>query len=193
MAALAEAVSTTGYTAMTVEDVISRAGVSRRTFYDHFKSKEDAFLHAFDGVSGQLFTAVLAAYLEAEDMVSRLSDCLSAFLQFVANEPAFADMCIVEVLAAGDQAIERRDKIMRDFAGLFDQAGRELVPDALPPPLTSEALVGGVYEVVYKRVLRGETASLPESLPDLVYLCLLPYVGRTAALEEYEALRAPQA
>ena len=36
--------------AMTVEDVLSVAGVSRRTFYQHFKNKEEAFLGAYDAV-----------------------------------------------------------------------------------------------------------------------------------------------
>ena len=67
---------------------------------------------------------------------------------------------------------------------------RQLAPAARLPPLTSEALVGAVYEVVYKRVLRGETDRLPGLLPDLVYACMLPYVGRVAARERYDRLRA---
>jgi hypothetical protein len=44
--------------------------------------------------------------------------------------------------------------------------------------------VGGIYEVVYGRVLRGEIKELPELLPDLTYSALLPYLGPEAAAAE---------
>ena len=190
MAAVAGSVSARGYAGMTVEDVISLAGVSRRTFYDHFKSKEDAFLVAYDGVCVQLYELVLGAYTRAPNDFERLRDSIDTFLRFLATEPAFADMCIVEVLAAGPKAIERRDHLMRDFAAMFDAAGRGLSEDDIPPPLTAEAIVGGIYEVVYKRVLRGTTASLPELVPELLYFGVVPYMGRDAAKARFVSTRA---
>jgi len=185
MAAVAGAVSAHGYAGMTVEDVISLAGVSRRTFYDHFKSKEDAFLVAYDGVCVQLYEIVVEAYTRAPGDFERLRDSLDTFLRFLAAEPAFADMCIVEVLAAGPAAIERRDHLMRDFATMFDTAGRGMSGDEIPPPLTAEAIVGGIYEVVYKRVLRGMTSELPELLMELLYFGVVPYLGRDAAKQRF--------
>ena len=81
---------------------------------------------------------------------------LGAFLAFPSCEPAFARMCLVEVMAAGPDAVARRNG----------------------------AIVGGVHEVVYSRVLRGEIRALPELLPDLSYSMLLPYVGEETALAE---------
>ena len=54
----------------------------------------------------------------------------------------------------------------------------------------SETLVGGIYEVVYARVLRREFDELPRLLPDLVYALLLPFMGQRAALAEYRRLEA---
>lgn len=187
MAAVAGAVSAHGYAGMTVEDVISLAGVSRRTFYDHFKSKEDAFLVAYDAVCVQLYAIVVEAYTRAPDDFERLRDSIDTFLRFLAAEPAFADMCIVEVLAAGPKAIERRDHLMRDFATMFDTAGRGLAGEDVPPPLTAEAIVGGIYEVIYKRVLRETTASLPELLPELLYFGVVPYLGPPATRDRFTA------
>src|SRR6195256_1200113 len=48
LAAMAEAVAEKGYVGTAVADVIERAGVSRETFYEHFSSKEDCFLAAYD-------------------------------------------------------------------------------------------------------------------------------------------------
>ena len=53
--AVADVTSVAGYREMTVEDVIVTAGISRRTFYEHFTNKDDAFLAAFDAVLAKLF------------------------------------------------------------------------------------------------------------------------------------------
>src|ERR671918_1641864 len=66
LAAVADVTSAASYAEMTVEDVIVTAGVSRRTFYEHFKNKDEAFLAAYDAVSGQLVEQVMAA-VEAAD------------------------------------------------------------------------------------------------------------------------------
>jgi AcrR family transcriptional regulator len=190
LAAVADAVSDVGYAAMTVEDIIKAAGVSRRTFYEHFRGKEDAFLVSYDDISAQLMAAVEAAFHRSDTFVTRVEDCMREFLTLLAREPAYAHMCIVEVLVAGPAAIERRDEVMRQFRELIDKgAADELPRSARPPALTSEALVGGVHEVIYSRVRRGETGGLPALLPDLACTVLLPYVGRDVATDRFRKLR----
>jgi AcrR family transcriptional regulator len=190
LAAVADAVSDVGYAAMTVEDIIRAAGVSRRTFYEHFRGKEDAFLVSYDDISAQLMEAVDAAFHRTDAFVTRVEDCMREFLVLLAAQPAYAHMCIVEVLVAGPAAIERRDAVMRQFRELLDKgAADELPRSARPPALTSEVLVGGVHEVIHSRVRRGETAALPALLPDLAFSVLLPYVGRDVALDRYRKLR----
>jgi AcrR family transcriptional regulator len=182
--AIADVVSLTGYGAMSVEEIVSTAGVSRRTFYDHFKSKEEAFLWALDYVGEELVERVRAGYDASSSFPGSVRDCLAAFLQFLADEPRYADMLIVEVLAAGPAAIERRNKVMKDFAQLV-RDGAERAPTAhRPPELTAETIVGGIYEVVYSRVLSGQTSELPVLLPDLAYSLMQPWVGDTVARRE---------
>ena len=186
LAAVAEAVSAKGYAAMNVEDICLAAGVSRRTFYDHYKGKEDVFLAAYDAVTAQLVERVRAAYEANEDPVDRIRECLRAFLEFVASEPAFADMCIVEVMAAGPEAIKRRNAVMEAFAGLIRQGVDEALPKrGRPPALVAETIVGGIYEVVYTRVLEDRTSELPDLVPGLLFSVLLPYGGHRMATEEY--------
>jgi hypothetical protein len=93
-------------------------------------------------------------------------------------------MCIVEVLAAGPQAIARRNTIMSAMASLIDQAAAgELPKTKRPAPIIAETLVGGIYEVIYSRALAGKYAELPGLLPDLVFALLQPYVGSEVAHE----------
>jgi AcrR family transcriptional regulator len=182
LAAVADVCSSEGYVAMSVEDIVVASGVSRRTFYDNYRGKEDAFLAAYDEVSAQLLGQVQQAYNSADGLVDRARECLRALLDFIASEPTFADMCIVEVLAAGPQAIARRNTIMSALAALIDQAAEGDLPKSKrPAPIIAETLVGGIYEVIYSRVLAGKYAELPNLLPDLVFALLQPYVGTEVA------------
>jgi AcrR family transcriptional regulator len=188
--AVADVASLAGYASMSVEGIIATAGVSRRTFYDHFADKQEAFLAAYDAIVALLVERVQNAFLSNTTFAGRVRDCLAAFLTFLAIEPRFADMCIVEVLAAGPEAVERRNGVMRAMAGLIQAAAAELKEGQEPPPLTAETIVGGIYEVVYSRVLQGKTEDLPTELQhDLAYSMMLPYIGHAAARRE--AAKAP--
>jgi AcrR family transcriptional regulator len=190
--AVADVTSLAGYQGMSVEDVVGAAGVSRRTFYDNFKSKEDAFLTAYDEIGAKLVLAVKDAYERSDSFPVGVIECLRAFLEFVASVPHYADMCIVEVLAAGPEALSRRNGVMKAMAALLEQ-GAATWPDAIrPPKLTAETIVGGIYEIVYSRVLQGKTGELPGLLPDLAYSMMLPYVGHIEAERRVAPLRGAE-
>jgi AcrR family transcriptional regulator len=188
--AVADVVSFQGYAAMSVEDIVSAAGVSRRTFYDHFTDKEDAFLQAFDQVAGELLRRVNAAYDASDSFGEAVVACLREFLEFAADEPRFADLCIVEVMAAGPAAIERRTAVLNELTQLLERGART-VPDRITAPgLTAETVIGGIYEVVFSRVLQGQAGELPALLRDLAYSMMLPYLGHERAEQELAHLGA---
>ncbi len=187
--AVADVISLTGYQAMSVEDVVGTAGVSRRTFYDTFKSKEDAFLTAYEEIGMRLVLAVKDVYDASNSFPDGVVACLRTFLEFVASLPHYADMCIVEVLAAGPAALARRNAVMKAMADLLEKGAATMQDGITPPKLTAETIVGGIYEVVYARVLQGKTRELPSLLPDLAYSMMLPYVGHAKAKEMVAPLR----
>jgi hypothetical protein len=71
---------------------------------------------------------------------------------------------------------------------MIDENARALLPNEPPSPVVGETVVGGLYEVIYTRILRGEVRTLPSLLPDLLYAGLLAYMGPEAALAEREKL-----
>lgn len=179
--AVAEAVAEQGFATTTVADIIARARLSRRTFYEHFADKEECYLAAYDTVVEQLLTAVGQAYEQADGWPQKVHDGLETFLVYLAAEPAFARMCIVEVVAAGPEARGRRDAAMRVFVD-FLEPGRAEAPRGLTvPALTAEIVVGGIYEIIYSRLQHDAAGQLVEMLPDLLYSALLPYLGHRAA------------
>jgi AcrR family transcriptional regulator len=107
--ALAVAMSEKGYVATSVADIIKRAGVGRETFYQHFTSKLDCFMSAFDVAGEMLMARLEQASQDAEGTpLERFDHALSEYLDVLAEQPAFARVFLVEVYAAGADALERR-------------------------------------------------------------------------------------
>jgi AcrR family transcriptional regulator len=191
--AMAETVAEKGYAATTVADVVARAGVSRRTFYEHFADREDCFLAAYDaGVEVMLDHLVAEATApDAGSWRERLRRGLRAYLEILAAEPAFARTFVIEVLAAGPRALARRAEVHTRFVDLLRaQAAlaREDHPE-LPevPDAVFTAIVGGVNEVVSTWIREGRGDRLAELEPALAYMELALLAGpRVAAAEVKE-------
>ncbi len=93
-------------------------------------------------------------------------------------------MLLVESLAAGPAAIAYRTGTLQTFAGMLRTAAERLTEGHTPPELTAETVVGGIYEVVYSRLIAGEIEELPSLLADLAYSLMQPYLGDEAARRE---------
>ena len=187
--AVAEAVAEQGFVTTTVADIIARARLSRRTFYEHFADKEECFLAAYDTVVEQLLSAVGQAYEQADGWTQKVHDGLETFLAYLAAEPAFARMCIVEVVAAGPEARSRRDAAMRVFVDFLGPGHAEAPRGVVVPVLAAEIVVGGIYEIIYSRLQRDAANELVEMLPELLYAALVPYIGHAAADRAVAAAR----
>jgi hypothetical protein len=90
-------------------------------------------------------------------------------------------MCIVEVMAAGPEAVKRRNDAMRAFAEMIEENARQRLAKPPPSELTAETVVGGIYDVVYTRIQRGDVRVLPDLAPQLVHTALVHYLGPEAA------------
>src|ERR1700743_3105155 len=152
VAALAEETMEKGYRAVTVADIVRRAGIARNTFYDNFSSKEDCFLATQDYAVEESLRRVVDAATEKEGWEARLAAGLGAFLEYVASEPALPRTCLVEGLSAGDAAHGRNEQSLQAFLPLL-RIGREDSPhgDELPETL-EETIVGGIFWIIYQRV-----------------------------------------
>src|SRR6476469_4725276 len=97
--AMAAAVAEKGYAATTVADVIARARVSRKTFYEQFRDKEECFLAAYDTGVELLLDTLRGVDVSALDVLEGARARTRAYLQTLAAEPAFARTFLIEVAA----------------------------------------------------------------------------------------------
>lgn len=187
LGAMADAVASKGYAATTVADVVARGGVSRKTFYEHFRDKEECFLAAFDAGVDRLLGAIASAEPAPGDAtwLGLMRGRVRTYLDTLASQPAFACTFLIEVFAAGPRALDRRADVLRRFAQLFrdlHEEAREQFP-ALPPvpePIYVAA-VGAINELVSDLAREGRTADLPELEDTLVYLQVALFAGRDLA------------
>jgi AcrR family transcriptional regulator len=181
VAALAEEVAVKGYRAVTVADIVRRAGIARNTFYDNFASKEACFLAAQDHAVEETLRRVLEAAAAVDSWPARVDAGLAAFLGYVASDPALARTCIVEALSAGPAAVARYEESLQAFIPLF-RVGRTISPhgEDLPDTL-EETIIGGVFWIVYQRIILGEAEQIEQLRPELVEFSLTPYIGAEAA------------
>jgi AcrR family transcriptional regulator len=181
VAALAEETAEQGYRAVTVADIVRRAGIARNTFYDNYSSKEECFLAAQDFGAEEALRRVVEASEEIDEWQGRVRAGLGAFLEYVASEPALARTCMVEALSAGPAALERYEESVQSFTPLL-RIGRKVSPQGEQLPATlEETIVGGIFWIVYQRIVVGEASEVERLLPELVEFSLTPYVGAEAA------------
>jgi AcrR family transcriptional regulator len=185
IAGIAEAIAEHGYSGTTIAHITRAAAVSRRTFYEHFSSKDECFVAAYDTVMKELRERVSAAFEETEEWPRAIRAGIEAMLQFLAAEPNLARLCMVEALVAGPAVVERYDAAIQSFVPYF-QEGREGRPKEVLDRLsatTEEALVGGMVSLISRRIIAGKTEELEDLLPDLVEFTLTPYLGSAEAAE----------
>jgi AcrR family transcriptional regulator len=179
------AVSESGYTAVTVADIVRRARVSRAAFYAHFADKEDCFLAA-TAEGRELMVSQVVSATRALPTGSRDEEVLRvgcrAYLAFLAAESAFARVFYIHMPAAGPRAVDRLDAAAGLFADLnqkWHQRAREHHPEwPCVPPEAYLALAGATDELVRSTVRAGRTDAVPKLEDTLVSLHLAVLAGR---------------
>lgn len=187
--AVAEAVAQDGYAEMTLTSIVKRAGVSRRTFYEHFTDKDAAVLATYDAAVEQLVNVLVDALGEGGDWRDRIRGAADALLVFLAAEPAFTRMAFIEA-PTGRPALRARH---RATITAFRAAIDALRPpgEIAPPEITTQVLVGGIQRVILDTVMDDRIGELPSLRPAMMYLLVLPWFGEREARRELEELAVP--
>jgi len=194
LAAAVDTVQEVGYARLTVAQVIARARVSRKTFYDLFEDREDCFLAVFDLAVDRARTGVVEAYGAERSWRSAVRAGLARLLQLMDQDPGMARLCLVEALGAGDRVLCRRAQLLVELAAAIDR-GR-LAGHAPPelPDLAAEGVVGAVFAVLHARLREPYGEPLEGLLGSLMSMIVLPYLGaRAAARELNRPLSSPDA
>jgi AcrR family transcriptional regulator len=184
-----EAVAEGGFGSLTVAEVITRARISRRTFYELFEDRDDCFLAAVEEALARAQAPVIAAYEGAgRAWRERVAAGLGALLGFFDEQPAFARLLVVDALAGGPVVLERRARVLKVLVRAVDGGRGESRGGLDPGPLVAEGVVGAVLAVLHARLLEGSASPRRPPLSalagPLMGMIVLPYLGVAAAARE---------
>jgi AcrR family transcriptional regulator len=159
LTAMAQAMTENGYVGTSVAAIIKRAGVSRETFYEQFRSKEDCFEAAYERAVRLLLDGIEAA-IEASPETTReqrIEAMLGAYLDVLAAEPADARLFLIEVYAVGPQALVRRGDVQEAFVIMVADILGAHTPEQ---HFACQALVAAISAMVTARVAADDPDGL---------------------------------
>lgn len=181
LAAMVDVAAERGVANVTVAHIVSRSGVSRRTFYELFADREECSLAAFEDAVAAMAAVVVPAFERPGSWSEKVWDALVALLGLLEGERALARFAVVETLGAGGSALELRRRVLASLIAAVDRGRGEGRSGQDPPPLAAEGVVGGVLAVLHARLCDRAQAPLIELAGPLASMIVLPYTGVAAA------------
>jgi AcrR family transcriptional regulator len=159
-----------GYHGTTIRKLLGRSGISRKTFYELFADKEDCYLRAYDEAVEHVAGLIGAAYAHGAgpDPDSRLRAALRAYLEFCAANPNLARAFVIEVVAAGPRALQRRGEAITRLTDALASTSLPLGEGEQSRWLKARLFIGGVHELTSAVIEAGEVATLPELTDGIV-------------------------
>lgn len=185
-----EVVGGNGYEVASVRMVLDSTGLYRQAFYDEFEDKDGCYLEALAfGVAKLEAIGIEAA--EGEDgWRAKLRAGVGAVLDALDQEADIGRALIVEVHAAGPEALTIRTEAMKRLTAFVDSARQSVNGNESPPPIAAEGIVAGMHAVVHAKLAAGDEDGFRRLLPDFMYFATLPYFGAEVAGAEMKAARA---
>lgn len=186
LTAIVDVVAEHGIANVTVAHIVARSGVSRRTFYELFKDREDGFLAAFDDSVSRIAHTVVSAYEGEGGWRDRVRAGLSLLLGFLEDEPAMGRLVAVESLGAGPRALEHRRHVVDQLVAAVEEGRTEANSARELPALTGEGVVGAVLTILHARLSADRPEGFVDLLNPLMGMIVLPYMGSAAARREFD-------
>jgi AcrR family transcriptional regulator len=171
--AMISSVNERGFVATTISDLVARAGVSRRSFYEHFQNKEECLLGTYDALIERLTARIGESFDPEADWTVQIESFVRALFEASSDRPDAARLVSVEMGAAGPIGIERwardADRLATFVSYIFKRAPGHGV---MPAPM-ARAIVGALRTILYSRVRRERSSrslksELQKLTPDIV-------------------------
>jgi AcrR family transcriptional regulator len=165
-----------GYDAVTIIEIVTHAGTSKRAFYEYFSDKQDCLLQAFETASSMLVEVVLAEAQATTDPVERIRVGVRAYLAALADQPDFTRLFLSESVSAGERLTERWIESMEQIANAIAEwrtRSREQFPQ-MPEltPLHALTVISGINEVVVITLHRDGIDAISKRADELTELAV---------------------
>ena len=166
--ALIDVVAEQGYKALKIRDVVSRAEVSTRAFYELFGSKDDCFLYSYDRLTRRATRQMLAAQAGEPDWRRRASLIFDEFARQTAQDPKGARLVLIDVYRADSACADRAWHAQRAFEEVLGECLARAPQGVTLPRLIVEGIVAGIAGVARDCLASGRPAVLQGQKGEIV-------------------------
>jgi len=173
-----------GYVNVTVPMVLERAGVAAADFTSLFDGLEDCFCAVMEAQTEIAGERILSAYAGEQGWQRQVRAAARTMLDYLLEDLVRARFVCVEVVYAGDRAQLIRDQLMQGLFLLIDQGRNEMPDPGSLTPFTAEAIGSSIYQRMQSALVNDRLEEFETSVPEMMYLVVLPYLGPEAAEEE---------
>jgi len=172
---MAESCAEKTFPRTTIADIVTRASISRATFYKHFINKRECFDATVEAIAAELEAAASNALGGADSAAEGLRRAVAAVLDALVSQPSHARVFVLEAPMVDPALVSRYRAAVIDALGIVwgsDHMGAD--------PSVS---FGRAQVLIASYVASERIAELPELQRELVYIALLPFLGQKRALE----------
>jgi AcrR family transcriptional regulator len=159
---MASAVAIKGYPAVTIADIVREAGVSRRTFYEHFASRSDCLIALYEAASERALTVLRSALDPERSWQQQLEPVLASYLASLASNPALLRTLYVEIWGLGPPGLAARRRVNQAIAGFMLEVINQSPAAPGVRPEMALAVVGGINELILLAIEQDRVAELAE-------------------------------
>lgn len=156
---MAAAIQERGFHESTVADVVRHARTSRRTFYEHFTSKQACFIVLLREANAAMVRQIAAAVDPHAPWDTQARQAIEAWIASAQSEPALTLSWIREVPSLGDDARQLQRESLEAFIVLIqtltDTAELRAAGVVPPPRQFAIMLLGGLRELIATTVEDG--------------------------------------
>lgn len=165
------AVAAKGYAETTIADIVREAGVSRRSFYEHFATKSDCLLVLYKAGSMRALTVLAEAVDPDQPWQTQVEPSLSAYLIYRSKGPALLRMLFVDIVGMGPEGLAVRGEVNLEIARWIQAATHEegRLPLSIDLAMT---VIGGINELVLRAIQQGRSDDLQPLVAPLTQMVL---------------------
>jgi AcrR family transcriptional regulator len=179
--AMVECCAEKTYAATTIADIVSQASISRTTFYKRFGGKRECFDAALDWCLEETRAAATDSCSPADPPPTAVRKGVAATLDLMAANPGLTQLLTGEAVSVEPAVVGRyRELLIPALEKLWVDAGEKPRSGRSDPRLA----LGRAQVLVLNQIVAGEAEQLPQLLPEIVYVTLLPFVGHEEALSQ---------
>lgn len=166
--ALVDAVADDGYENLRVRDVVRRAEVSSRAFYELFGSKDDCFLWSYDRLIRRATRQMVAAQAGEPAWRKRASLIFDEFARQIELDPKGSHLALIDVHRAGPASSDHAESAERALEVVLGECLARAPQGAVLPPLIVEGIVAGIAGVAKDCLSSSQPAALRDSKDELM-------------------------